>query len=411
MEEIEIEKSVFEREYYNMMRRLGGVFRSRPGYVNAQNYIKSLMGTAERKNGWQVSEYIGESTPFKIQQFIYRGEYSADACRDVLREYITEAIGEEEGVLVVDDTGFLKKGTHSCGVKRQYTGTAGRIENCQIGVFMSYASSVGHSPIDRRLYIPEEWMNDPVRLGEAGVPESVKFQTKPQMALEMIQEATKAGVPYKWVVGDSAYGDYRGIRQWLEANDKCYVLCVSAKESIWKDSKKVTVGSVLKNLPDEKWFEASCGEGSKGARIYDWMIIEIESDWRPAALFGETPEGWKRVMLVRRSQTDHDDMRAHICYAPVETPNEILIEKAGMRWTVESCFRESKSEVGMDQYECRSYDGWYRHITFACLALALLTVVSTLSDVADGFDGKSMQQHEPGVGTLDEFKKKRNLRV
>ena len=273
--------------------------------------------------------------------------------------------------------------------------------------------------------MPEGWMSDPKRLKEAGVSKGVKFQTKPQMALEMLQEATKAGVPYRWVTGDCAYGDYRSIRQWLEKSGKCYVLCVSAKEYVWKDSVKVTVGSVLKNLPEDGWFEAllmqvchelhmnwrsylfMCGDGSKGARLYDWTFPEIESDWRPA-FFGEAPEGWKRVMLVRRSQSDHGDMQAYMCYAPKDTPNEKLVEVAGTRWTVETCFRESKSEVGMDQYEVRSYDGWYRNITFACLAIALFTVVSAS---CSGFDGKTMQQHEPDTCTLDEFKKKRFLRV
>ena len=397
-------------EYNKLMTRVGSIFSSNPGFENAQNYIKGLLGSAERKNGWQLSEYLGETSPYKMQQFIYRGEYSADGCRDILREYVKDNIGEEDGVLIPDDTGFLKKGKKSCGVKRQYTGTAGRIENCQVGVFLSYASTKGHSPIDRRLYMPEEWIDDSSRLVEAGVPKGVKFQTKPQMALEMIRKATEAGVPYEWVTGDCACGDYRGIRQWLEKNDKCYVLCVSGKESIWKDSKKTTVGNLLKSLPNEKWYKASCGDGSKGERVYDWMALEIESDWRPA-LFGEAPEGWKRVMLVRRSQTDHDDMRAHICYAPKDTPNEKLIAVAGTRWTVESCFQETKSEVSMDQYEVRSHDGWYRHITFACLAVALLTVVAHLSSVSPGSDGKTLQQLEPGLGSLDEFKKKRNLRV
>ena len=397
MVEIEINTRIYEEEYIKLMNQLGRVFHGELGFKNAQKYIKGLLSPIERKNGWQLSEYLGETSPYKLQQFIYRGSYSANELRDILRKYIVDGLGEEEGVMVIDDTGFLKKGKKSCGVKRQYSGTAGKIENCQIGVFLTYASSKGHNPIDRRLYIPEEWMEDKDRLREAGVPDSVKFQTKPQMGLEMIQEATKAGVPYNWVTGDSAYGDYREIRHWLERNGKSYVMCVSGKEYIWLENKQVSVANVLKGLQEDAWFEANCGDGSKGPRIYDWQAFEIES-------FGR-PEGWKRVMLVRGSKSD-GDLQAHICYAPVDTTDKKLIEIAGTRWTVETCFQESKSEVGLDHYEVRSYTGWYNHITFACIALALLTVLSSLS-----FDGKSMQQHDPGSSTLDEFKKKRGLLV
>jgi len=226
----------------------------------------------------------------------------------------------------------------------------------------------------------------------------VKFQTKPEMGLEMLQETAAAGILYQWVVGDCAYGDYREIRQWLEKNEKCYVMCVSGKEYIWEGFRQVPVASVLKSLPAEGWSEASCAEGSKGARVFDWQAFEIEASRRP--------EGWKRVMLVRRSKTDPTDLRAHICYAHTDTPNGKLIEVAGTRWTVESSFQEAKSEAGMDQYEVRGYYGWYNHITFACIALALLTVLSSQSN-----DGKPMQQHSPASSSLDEFKKKRGLLV
>jgi len=392
---------VYEAEYNRLMNRISSVYRSEPGFKNAQNYIKGLLGSMERKNGWQLSEYLGEETPYKIQQFIYRGEYSADEMRDKLRDYIGESLGENDGVMVIDDTGFIKKGKKSCGVKCQYSGTAGKVENCQIGVFLTYASSKGHSPIDRRLYIPKDWADDRVRLKEAGVPETVTFKTKPQMGLEMIKEATEAGIPYMWVTGDCAYGDYREIRNWLEKNKKCYVMCVSGKEYIWDGDSQVTVASVINNLPPDGWLPASCGDGSKGERIYDWQAFEIETDrWS---------EGWKRVMLIRRSKTDPKDIRAHICHAPNDTPDEKFIQTAGVRWTVERCFQDSKSEVGLDQYEVRSHDGWYRHITFACLALALLTVLSNLPVGKD--NPKSMQQFNPGSSSLDEFKRGRYLRV
>jgi len=236
---MEIKAREIEAEYNEILCRLSPVFADERGFRNAKNYIKGLLGPIERKNGWQMSEYLGESTPYKLQHFLYSGEFSADELRDKSREYIGEKLGEAEGVLVVDDTGFVKQGKKSCGVQRQYSGTLGKIGNCQIGVFLSYASGKGHAIIDRGLYMPDDWMNDKERLKEAGVPETLTFRTKPQMGLEMIQEATAAGFPYKWVTGDCAYGDYRDIRQWLEKNEKCYVMCASGKEYIWENFKQV----------------------------------------------------------------------------------------------------------------------------------------------------------------------------
>ncbi len=215
--------SEVQYEFIDLANRMGKVFASECGFVNMQNYIRGLLGNVERKNGWQLSEYVGESTPYTLQQFIYRGRFSADSLQEKSAEYVCDNIGEEDGILVVDETGFLKQGKHSCGVKRQYSGTAGRIENCQIGVFLTYASSKGHSPIDRRLYMPKEWIDDPERRKKAGVPESLTFETKPQMALTMIKSATEHGVPYNWVTGDCVYGDYTDIRTWLEENQKHYV--------------------------------------------------------------------------------------------------------------------------------------------------------------------------------------------
>ena len=394
---MEADRREYESEYNRMTYRLGKVFANELGFQNMQKYLRGLLGTAERKNGWQLAEYLGETTPYALQQFIYRGRYEANSLRDELRNYISENLGEEEGILVADETGFIKQGKKSCGVQRQYSGTAGRIENCQIGVFLTYASTKGHNPIDRRLYMPKEWMDDPERRKAAGVPEALKFQTKPQMALEMIQEATTANIPYKWVTGDCVYGDYTDIREWLEKNGKCYVMNVSGKSYVWRGFKQFSVSSILKNLPEEGWFEASCGDGSKGARVYDWLWLPINPG---------TIQGFERSLLIRRSKSDSDDLHAYICFASIGTPVQKLVEVAGSRWTVETCFKEGKSEVGLDQYEVRSYDGWYKHITFACLAIALITVLSGRS-----LDTKIMQEHSPASSSLETFKKGRNLRV
>jgi len=394
---MEIKNREVESEYIKLMNRISRVFYGGLGMMNAQKYIRGLLSDAERKNGWQIAEKTGESAPYNVQQFINRGVYSSNELRDELRGYVSEELGESDGVMIVDDTGFIKQGEKSCGVQRQYTGTVGKTANCQLGVFLSYSSSKGHTPIDRRLYLPQKWIDDKKRRDEAGVPKDAKFQTKPQMAHEMVREATEAGVPYMWVTGDCAYGDYDVMREYLENNGKCYVMCVSMKEYVKYDGVKVCVGGIVKNLPVDGWFEASCGDGSKGARIYDWLTLETGS---------VNENGKKHTLLFRRSKSDSTEIRAYICYALVDTPNQKLVEIAGTRWTVEMCFKESKGEVGLDQYEVRTHNAWYNHITFALLALALLTVIS-----AKSLDTKNLQQHNPASSSLHEFKKGRNLRV
>lgn len=394
---MELSKNEVLMEFEKLTTKMGTVFKNISGYQNMQKYIKGLLGSAERKNGWQISEYIGETSPYAMQQFLYRGSFCANKLRDKLISYTAENIGEEDGVIVIDETGFLKQGKHSCGVKRQYSGTAGRIENCQIGVFLTYSSTKGYNPIDRRLYIPQEWIGDPDRCKKAGVPENIEFKTKPQMALEMIKNATVAGMPYLWVAGDCVYGDYTNIRTWLENNGKYYVMNVSGKAHVWVGYEQLSVKRMLQNLSEEGWFEASCGDGSKGARLYEWLVIPINQ--------GAIP-GHERTLLVRRSKSDPNELRAYICFAPIDTSRQKLIEIVGQRWTIETCFKEGKSEVGLDQYEVRSYHGWYKHITLACIALAFLTVLS-----ANSLDTKLMQQHSPMSDSLDEFKKGRNLLV
>jgi len=389
---MELSEREIETEYIGLMNRIGKIFYGELGFRNAEKYIRGLLSGAERKNGWQIAEKMGERTPYNVQQFINRGVYSSGELRDELRRYVGEELGEPEGIMIVDDTGFIKQGKKSCGVQRQYTGTVGKIANCQIGVFMTYASSKGHTPIDRRLYIPEKWFSEKERCREAGVPEDIGFQTKPELALEMLREATVAGMPYMWVGGDCAYGDYDAMREWLEENGKYYVLCVSMKEYI----KGVSVGNIVKSLPSDGWFASSCGDGSKGARVYDWLTFEI----------GTVKEGKKHTLLFRRSKSDPTEIRAYICYAPVGTPVQKLVEIAGTRWTVEMCFKESKGEVGLDQYEVRTYGAWYNHITFAMLALALITVISSKS-----LDSKTLQQHNPASMSLEEFKRGHNLLV
>ena len=393
------EKKAYEaqcrEELEKLMEEIKPVFATSSGREQAKKYVLGLMSPIERKNGWQLAECLGEKTPYAIQQFLYRGQWSADEMRDCMRTYVSEQIGEPDGVMVVDETGFLKQGKKSCGVMRQYSGTAGRVENCQIGVFLTYASSRGYTMLDRRLYMPKEWMEDKERCRAAGVPEEIHFQTKPQMALEMIQEAVKAGVPFTWMTGDSVYGDFRDIRMWLESQGKRYVLCVSGKEHVWRGLKQHRVSSLLEELPAEGWIRESAGTGSKGERLYDWMLLHLN----PPPM-----EGWVRYLLVRRSIDKPDVLRAYVCCAPEDTPMHALVRVAGTRWTVETCFAESKGQVGLDQYEVRSYAGWYKHITLACLAHALLTVLKAACTVLP-----SVPIPKPSNSSLEAFKKGRGL--
>lgn len=349
-----------------LMARIGPRFARAEARTRATDYLKGLLSPAERKNGWQLVEIIGDATPYGMQQFLYRSPWDPNAVRDDLRAYVVEHLGDDDAVLVVDETGFLKKGTQSVGVARQYCGTAGRIENCQVGVFLAYASRHGAAFIDRWLYLPESWTTDRERCRRAGIPDTEPFVTKPQMALTMLKRAVAAEVPFRWVTGDSVYGDYRSIRLWLETLPRAYVLAVSGKETVTKHWRTYRVSTILTKPPTEGWERVSAGDGATGPRLYDWIRLRL-SDPLVA--------GWSRWLLLRRSISDPTDITAYVCFAPSATPLAVLVQVAGSRWTIESGFEAAKGEVGLDHYEVRSWPGWYRHITLACLAHAFLTVM------------------------------------
>ena len=353
-------------ELDSVMERIGHRFVRSEARRRAKDYLKGLLSPAERKNSWQLAEAVGDETPYGLQQFLYRAEWDAGELRDDLRDYVVEHLGDEGAVLIVDETGFVKKGTQSAGVKRQYSGTAGRIENCQIGVFLAYASRHGHAFLDRTLYLPEEWTDDRARCRQAGIPDNVAFTTKPNQAWAMLKRAVEHTVPFEWVTGDSIYGDYRSLRLWLESLPKGYVLAVSGKECVQRDWRQERVGDLLAELPIDGWTRLSAGDGAKGPRLYDWFLMP---------LMDPLVEGWKRWLLVRRSLSDPTDLSAYACFAPEDTSLSTLVQVAGRRWEIEAAFEEAKGEVGLDHYEVRSWTGWYRHITLACLAHALLTVV------------------------------------
>jgi len=325
-----------------------------------------LLSPVERKNGWQLAEVNGDDTPYGVQHLLGRAVWDADAVRNDLCAYVLESLGDPHGVAVIDETGFLKKGRQSAGVARQYSGTAGRIENCQIGVFLGYASARGHALLDRELYLPKEWTTDRARCLQAGIPQDRAFATKPELARCMLERAFRAGVPVMWVTGDSVYGDDRRLRLWLEAQERAYVLAVSGKEYVWLGWQQRQVKTVLAALPAEGWTRLSAGDGTKGPRWYDWCWLPLAAPLQPQ---------WRRWLLVRRSVSEPTDLTAYVVFAPRDSALEAVVRAAGSRWTVESCFEAAKGEVGLDQYEVRSWTGWYRHITLAMWAYALLTVL------------------------------------
>ncbi len=334
----------------------------------ARRYLAGLLGSLERKNGWQMAEQMGEMGPQGAQRLLNAARWDADAVRDDLREYVVEHLGEEQsGVLVVDETGFLKKGEKSVGVTRQYTGTAGRIENAQVGVFVAYASEKGAALVDRALYLPrEEWADDPLRREEAGVPEEVRFATKGELAKEMLGRAFEAKVPARWVVADTVYGTARGLRGWLEEQGCSYVLAVPGTKGVYHEDRQRQAQSLAKDLPEEAWARASAGAGSKGDRLYDWALVSLPEPEAPGA---------GRWLLVRRSIGDPTELAYYLAYGPKETPTEELIRVAGRRWTIEDCFEQAKGEVGLDEYEVRKWEAWHRHITLCLLAHAHLAVL------------------------------------
>jgi SRSO17 transposase len=352
--------------------RIGGRFARAEPRRRVLAYLKGLLGNVGRKNGWQLAEHAGERTPDGMQRLVSTAGWDPDLVGDDLREYVVEHLGDAAAVLVVDETGFLKKGTTSVGVQRQYSGTAGKVDNCQLGVFLAYASPKGRALIDRELYLPESWTDDPGRCRAARVPRQVGFRTKPQLAQVMLERALDAGVPAAWVTADEVYGGSPGLRGWLEERGVWHVLAVKCTELLAAPAADRPAGGTTRTsaarlaaaVPAEQWIACSAGHGAKGRRLYDWARVELAA---PATT------GMARWLLVRRSQAT-GELAFYACYGPAATPLIGLVRVAGIRWAVEEGFEQAKGEVGLDHYEVRRWPGWYRHITLALLAHAFLAV-------------------------------------
>jgi SRSO17 transposase len=350
--------------------RIAGRFARAEPRRRALAYLRGLLGNVGRKNGWQLAEHAGERTPDGMQRLLATADWDPDQVRDDLRAYVVEHLGDVGAVLVVDETGFLKKGTTSVGVQRQYSGTAGKVDNCQLGVFLAYASRKGRAMIDRELYLPERWTDDPERCRAARVPEQVGFRTKPQLAQRMLERALDAGVPAAWVTADEVYGGSPALRGWLEGRGVWHVLAVKCTEPLEVQAVDAPAGSrpsaaqLAAAVPAEQWIACSAGHGAKGRRLYDWTRVELAT---PATV------GMARWLLIRRSRRD-GELAFYACYGPAATPLVGLVRVAGTRWAVEEGFEQAKGEVGLDHYEVRKWPGWYRHITLALLAHAFLAV-------------------------------------
>jgi SRSO17 transposase len=362
----------WERELDALHERLGGLFRRPEPRQRTLAYLKGLLGAIERKNGWQLAEWIGEATPDGVQHLLERAQWDADAARDVLREYVVEQLGERDAVLIVDETGFVKKGEHSAGVQRQYSGTAGRIENSQIGVFLCYAGHGGSAFIDRELYVPQAWTDERARCEAAGIPGSVEFATKPQIARNMLERALDAGVPCGWVTGDEVYGGDRHLRLWLESRGQPFVLAVAKNEPLWwQGPTSMRADRIAQALPARSWRRLSAGAGAKGERLYDWALTPL---WRMTISAEERRFG--HYLLVRRSLDEKREHAYYVVYAPrSKAARQTLVNVAGRRWEIEVGFEAAKGECGLDQYEVRRWQGWHRHITLALLAHAALVTL------------------------------------
>ena len=354
-------------------RRIGPRFRRAETRQRVRRFLEGLLSPVERKNGWQLAEALGEHGPHGVQRFLLEADWDQEVIRDEVRAYVLKHLGEEAGVLVVDETGFLKKGKKSAGVAPQYSGTAGGRANCQIGVFLLYASSKGAAFIDRKLYLPEEWTADRVRCREAGIPDAVRFATKGELARAMLAHAFAAGVRAAWVVGDTIYSSDE-LRTWLETQQQAYVLAVAETHPIWSEGRAQPVGLVAALLPEEAWTPLSAGEGSQGPRLYTWAWLEVDAE-------PEARQGWRSWMLIRRSLSDPSKRAYYRVWGPPETTLAALVRIAGRRWTIEEGLEEAKGEVGLDHYEVRTWRGWYRHITLALLAHAILVVLRAQAEV------------------------------
>jgi SRSO17 transposase len=356
--------------------RMRPLFTQERVAASAGLFLDGLLGEERRKTGWMRAEAAGDPGPWRQQAILGRGRWDAEALRDIVRESVVETLAEPDAVLVVDETGFLKQGKASCGVARQYTGSAGKITNCQIGVFAAYVSDRGHAFIDRALYLPKAWAEDPARRAAAHVPQQIALATKPHLARGMIERAIAAGVPFAWVVGDSIYG-VSEVEMVLRRAGKGYVLGVNSNSQFtsWGTKPPVagTATEIASTLDPSAWRRLSAGAGAKGERLFDWAYLELAD--LEAAEYNQTLAGlWTRGLLIRRNIAD-GDLAFFATWCPAGTGRETLVAVEGRRWAIEDGFETAKNELGLDHNETRSWHGWHRHVSLVMLAFAMLAAI------------------------------------
>jgi SRSO17 transposase len=367
---VEVDPARWQELFDELLGRVAGRFGRVDLRQRARAFVRGLLSDLPRKNCWTIAEHAGDPSPDGMQHLLARAVWDHDAVRDDVRAYLVEHLGDPEAVLVVDETGDLKKGTGTVGVKRQYTGTAGRIENAQVAVYLVYATAGGHGVIDRELYLPRSWTDDPERMQAAGVPDEVGFATKPTLATAMITRALDAGVPAAWVAGDEVYGTNPGLRAELEAREIGYVLAVACDHRVPFGGATQRADTLLRHVPARAWQQVSCGKGAKGHRHYDWAFLRL--DHGEAAPDDQAGKHW--LMVRRKHKTG--ELAFYRCYTPRPVPLAVLVRVAGVRWTIEERFQTSKGLVGLDQHQLRRWRSWYRWVTLAMLAHAFLVAAA-----------------------------------
>ncbi len=348
-----------------LMGRVAGRFSRVEPRRRAGAFLLGLLAGLPRVNCWTIAEHAGESRPDGMQHLLARASWDADGVRDDLRSYVVDHLGDPEAVLVVDETGDVKKGTATVGVQRQYTGTAGRIENAQVGVYLVYAGERGHAFIDRALYLPKSWTGDRERMAEAGVPADVEFATKPALARTMIARALDAGVPAGWVAGDEVYGADPQLRNELHKRNIGYVLAVASNHRVPTAAETATATELASTLPSRAWHRHSCGAGAKGHRTYLWAQIEVA--------VSDTP-GWHWLLIRRHPRTG--ELAFYRAYAPRPVTLAVLARVAGRRWTIEESFQTGKELAGLDEHQVRRWTSWHRWTVLSMLAHAFLAVTA-----------------------------------
>jgi SRSO17 transposase len=360
----------------DVKRRMRQLFAQERTSANANLFLDGLLSNEQRKTGWMRAEAAGDPGPWRQQELLGRDRWDADALRDIVCEYVVENLRDDDAVLVIDETGFLKQGKASCGVARQYTGSAGKITNCQIGVFATYASRHGHAFIDRALYLPKSWADNPVRRKATHVPHDIDFATKPQLATQMIARAETVGVPFRWVAADSVYG-VGDIERELRRLGKGYVLGVDSTHVFrsWGKKRLIsgTAAEIAKTLEPSDWRRLSAGVGTKGPRLHDWCYLELAD--LDADEFNEANDGmWTRGFLLRRNVVD-GELAYFTTWCPAGTSIKTLVNVEGHRWSIEDSFETAKNEFGLDHNETRSWHGWHRHVSLVMLAFAMMAAI------------------------------------